>query len=112
MAWLPRRRAGFGPELLLGGRGEAGTILTMAASVVAGILALRLAAATSRMASSRDSLPGFRGGTTVLQFFSRQIQSRTDLVSIPPVPPPPNPAPQNPGVLLLPTPDRKSVVER
>ena len=43
---------------------------------------------------------GVPGGTTVLQFFSWQIQSRTDLGSIPPVPPPPNPALQNPGVLL------------
>ena len=68
MSWLPRCSVvGFGPELLLGGRGGAGTILTMAATVIAGILALRLAAPTSRMASSRDSLPGFRAEP---QFFS------------------------------------------
>jgi hypothetical protein len=54
---------GFGQELLLGGRGEAATILTMAASVAEGILALRLAATMSRMASSIDWSSQFRGGT-------------------------------------------------
>ena len=98
MSWLPRCSVvGFGPELLLGGRGGAGTILTMAATVVAGILALRLAAATSRMASRGTRC---RGSAAEPQFFSWQIQRRTDLGSIPPVPPPTNPAPQNPGVLL------------
>jgi hypothetical protein len=59
---VPKDRRAPGPWLLLSGRGGAGNILTMAATVVAGILAFRLAA-TSRMASSRDWSSQFRGGT-------------------------------------------------
>jgi hypothetical protein len=69
----PMQRGGLlGRDLLLGGRDGSGTILTMAASVVVGILALRLAA-TSRMAPRGTRC---RGSAAEPQFFSWQIQRR------------------------------------